>query len=175
MHACLRVCVCTCACARAQSCPTLYDPTDCSQPGSSVHGILQARILEWVAISYSKEFSQPRDGTRISYISCTDRQILYQLLPPGEIKTLLNILKYYTIHIIKSMRRYWYTMISRANPIPHKAQKQTPTQAGKFSIWQKKHEISVKKIGFLMTLENKEAFGKIKSYPCAILQTRINS
>ena len=39
----------------AQSCPTLCDPTDCSPPGSSVHGILQARILEWVAISFSKE------------------------------------------------------------------------------------------------------------------------
>ena len=37
----------------AQSCPTLCDPVDCSPPGSSVHGILQARILEWVAISFS--------------------------------------------------------------------------------------------------------------------------
>ena len=39
----------------AQSCPTLIDPKDCSLPGSSVHGIFQARILEWVAISVSKE------------------------------------------------------------------------------------------------------------------------
>ena len=39
----------------AQSCPTLRDPVDCSPPGSSVHGILQARILEWVAISFSKD------------------------------------------------------------------------------------------------------------------------
>ena len=38
----------------AQLCPTLYDPVDCSPPGSSIHGILQARILEWVAISFSK-------------------------------------------------------------------------------------------------------------------------
>ena len=38
----------------AQSCPTLCDPRDCSLPGSSAHGILQARILEWVAISYSR-------------------------------------------------------------------------------------------------------------------------
>ena len=37
-----------------QSCPTLCDPVDCSPPGSSVHGILQARILEWVAISFSR-------------------------------------------------------------------------------------------------------------------------
>ena len=46
-----------------QSCPTLCDPMDCSLPGSSVHGIFQARILEWIAISFSKESSQPRDWT----------------------------------------------------------------------------------------------------------------
>ena len=45
----------------AQSCPTLCDPTDCSLPGSSVHGILQVRILEWVAISFSRGSSRPRD------------------------------------------------------------------------------------------------------------------
>lgn len=72
------------------------------------------------------------------------------------------------------MGHYWYTIISQANPIPHKAQKQTTRQTGKFSIWQRKHGVSVKKTGFLMILENKEAFGKIKSYPCAILQTRKN-
>ena len=41
----------------AQSCPTLCDPVDCSLPGSSVHGIFQARILEWVAISFSRRSS----------------------------------------------------------------------------------------------------------------------
>ena len=46
-----------------QSCLTLCDPMDCSPPGSSVHGILQARILEWVAISLSRGSSWPRDGT----------------------------------------------------------------------------------------------------------------
>ena len=50
-----------------QSCPTLCDPMDCIPPGSSVHGILQARILEWVAILFSKESFQPRDRTRVSY------------------------------------------------------------------------------------------------------------
>ena len=44
-----------------RSCPTLCDPRDCSPPGSSVHGIFQARILEWVAISFSRGFSRPRD------------------------------------------------------------------------------------------------------------------
>ena len=49
----------------AQSCLTLCDPVDCSPPGSSVHGIFQARILEWVAISFSRGSSQPRDQTQV--------------------------------------------------------------------------------------------------------------
>ena len=48
-----------------QSCPTLCDPVDYNPPGSSVHGILQARILEWVAISFSRGSSGPRDQTQI--------------------------------------------------------------------------------------------------------------
>ena len=52
----------------AQLCPTLCDPVDCSLPGSSVQGILQARILEWVAISFSRESSRPRDRTLVSGI-----------------------------------------------------------------------------------------------------------
>ena len=68
----------------AQSCPTLCDPMDCSLPGSSVHRILQARILEWVAISFPGGSSQPRDQTCISYVSCTGRQILYCLYPTRE-------------------------------------------------------------------------------------------
>ena len=55
----------------AQSCPSLCDPLDCSPPGSSVDEILQARILEWVAMPPSKGSSQPRDGTYISCVSCT--------------------------------------------------------------------------------------------------------
>ena len=57
-------------CVHAQSltCPTLCDPMDYSPPGSSAHGILQVRILELVAISYSKGSSQPRDRTQVSCI-----------------------------------------------------------------------------------------------------------
>ena len=51
----------------AQSCPTLCDPMDCSLPGSSFHGIFQARILEWDAISFSRS-SRHRDWTQISHI-----------------------------------------------------------------------------------------------------------
>ena len=53
----------------AQSCLTLCDPMDYSPPGSSVHGISQARILEWVAISFSRGSSQSRDQTRVSHIA----------------------------------------------------------------------------------------------------------
>ena len=53
----------------AQSCPTLCDPMDCSSPGSSIHGISQARILEGVANSFSRGFSQPTDQTQLSCIA----------------------------------------------------------------------------------------------------------
>ena len=53
-----------------QSCPTLCYAADCSLPGSSVHRILQARILEWVAILFSRGSSWPRDQTHVSCISC---------------------------------------------------------------------------------------------------------
>ena len=71
------VCVCLCECLVAQWCPTLCDPIDCSPPGSSVHGISQARILEWVTISSSRGSSWPRDRTCFSHVSCISRQILY--------------------------------------------------------------------------------------------------
>ena len=51
----------------AQSCLTLCDPMDCSLPGSSIHGIFQARVLEWVAISFFRGSSQPRDWTKVSH------------------------------------------------------------------------------------------------------------
>ena len=51
----------------AQSCPTLCDPVDCSPPDSSIHGILQARVLEWVAISFSRGSFRPRDRTEFSH------------------------------------------------------------------------------------------------------------
>ena len=53
----------------AQSCLTLCDPVDCSPPGLSVHGILQARILEWVAIPFSRGSSRPRNRTQVSHIA----------------------------------------------------------------------------------------------------------
>ena len=59
----------------AQLCTTLCEPMDCSPPGSSIHGIFQTRILEWVAVSFSRVSSRPRDQTRFSCISCIGRRI----------------------------------------------------------------------------------------------------
>ena len=62
--------ICVCVCAQSlQSCLILWNPMDCRLPGSSVHGIFQARILEWVAISYSRGSSWPRDWTHLSFVS----------------------------------------------------------------------------------------------------------
>ena len=66
-----------CVCSLVQSCLTLCSPMDCSPPGSSVHGISQVRILEWVAISYFRRSSCPRNQTHISCVSCIGRRILY--------------------------------------------------------------------------------------------------
>ena len=62
---------------------TLHNPMDCGSPGSSVRGILQARILEQVVISFSRGSSQPRDQTWVC-TSCTGRQILYHQCHPGS-------------------------------------------------------------------------------------------
>ena len=64
----------------AQSCPTLCDPMDCSLPGSSVHGIFQAIVLEWIVISFSRGSSRPRDRTQVSCI--VDRRFTPE--PPGK-------------------------------------------------------------------------------------------
>ena len=78
------VCVCVCVCSVTQPCLTLCNCMDCSPPGSSVHGISQARILELAAISYSRGSSQPRGRTCNSCISYISRQILYHSTMPWE-------------------------------------------------------------------------------------------
>ena len=67
-----------------QSYRTLCNPMDCSPPGSSVHGIFQARIQEWGTLTPSRGSSRPRDQTCISYVSCIGRQILLPLAPLGN-------------------------------------------------------------------------------------------
>ena len=66
------LCVCACVLSHVRLC----DPRDCGPPGSSVHGVLQARTLEWIAISYSREPSWPRDRIHISCVSCIGRRVL---------------------------------------------------------------------------------------------------
>ena len=63
----MKLCVCVCVCGSVMS--DSLQPIDCNPPGYSVHGILQARILEWVAIPFSKGSSQPRDRTWVSHIA----------------------------------------------------------------------------------------------------------
>ena len=73
------LCVCVCVCVFMLTQLHLFwgDPMDCSLPGSFIHGIFQARILEWVTLSFSKGSSQPRHQTHASSVSCIGRQILY--------------------------------------------------------------------------------------------------
>ena len=81
-----------------QSCPTLYDPMDCSLPGSSVCGILQARILEWVAIPFSKGSSQPgieprspalqADSLPSESRSSTERALILTFSPKSFLKAI---------------------------------------------------------------------------------------
>ena len=70
-------CYCVLYAKSLQSCPTLCDTMDCNLPGSSIYGILQARLLEWVAMTFSRGSSQPRDQTWVSCGSCIGRQILF--------------------------------------------------------------------------------------------------
>ena len=64
-----------------QSCPTLCGPMDCSLRGFSIHGIFQARVLEWVAISFPRGSSQPRVGARVS---CIESRRFYRLSLQGS-------------------------------------------------------------------------------------------
>ena len=78
---------------------------DCSPPGSSVHGIFQARIQEWVAISFSRGSSRPRDRTCISLVSCIGRWILYHerhlgyILPKRQLITYAPDLGACLVHV----------------------------------------------------------------------------
>ena len=67
-----------CLCSVTQMCPTFCDPTDCSPPSSSVHGIFQARVLEWVATSHSRVFST--QGLNLRLLSLLHRQVKFSPL-----------------------------------------------------------------------------------------------
>ena len=81
------------ACKRAkslQSCLTLCDPMDCSPPSSSIHGILQARILEKAAMPSSRGSSRPRDQTQVSNVSCIGRWVLLPWRYLGSLRKALE-------------------------------------------------------------------------------------
>ena len=85
------VCVCVCVCVKLfQSCPNLCNHMDWSLPGSSVHGILQARIMEWVSMPSSRGSFEPRDWTCISYIFCIGRRVLYHYYYLGSPSSMLR-------------------------------------------------------------------------------------
>ena len=75
IHTHTHTCVCVCVCVFrkesevVQSCPTLCNCMDCSLPGYSIHGIFQAKVLEWVAISFSRGSSWTRDWTQVFHIA----------------------------------------------------------------------------------------------------------
>ena len=104
-----QVCVCVCVCVWVtQLCPTLCDPTDCNPPGSSVHGILQARILEWVASPFSRGSSWPRDRTLISCI--TGRVFTIWATGRSLPQEYIIILNNFSLFFLPVLLRYnWHT------------------------------------------------------------------
>ena len=103
LHVCVCVCVCVCVIRGGlvtQSCPTLCNPLDCSPPGFPVHGISQARILEWVAISSSRGSFWPRDQTHVSYIAGR-----FFTAEPSEISFIYNKHTHIYLHTQSGGRR----------------------------------------------------------------------
>ena len=99
-----RVCVCVCVLV-TQQCPTLCDPMDCSLPGSSAHGISQARMLQWVAITFSRGSSWPQ-GLNPGLLHC--RQILYHLSHQRSPPTPYMCLKPFKKNQGKNALGFWY-------------------------------------------------------------------
>ena len=93
------------SCSIAQSCLTLRDPKGCSPPGSSVHGISQARTLQWVAMSSSCGSCWHRDQTCVCYVSCTSRGILYhyEQLNVNILDNLDEMNKFLEIHTLSRL------------------------------------------------------------------------
>ena len=103
------MCVHVCMLSRFSPVRLFLKPMDRSPPGFSVRGILQARILEQVAISSSRESSQPRDQIHISYVSCIGRQVLYHQCHLGSLYKYICV--YLHIQICICIYIYIYTYI----------------------------------------------------------------
>ena len=102
---------CVCVCLGAQLGPTLCDPMDYSLPVSFLHGIFQARILEWVAISYSRGYSWPKDQTRL-LVSWIGRQILYHRVTWKAIFHDLYHLLFSVFQNLRAMIATWSFVLS---------------------------------------------------------------
>ena len=89
----------------AQSCPTLCNPIACSLPGSSVHGIFQAIVLEWIAISFSRGSSPPRDWNRVSHIVCRR----FTVWATRGVRIFTSIIKFW-----KKVQKLFYEMEGQA-------------------------------------------------------------
>ena len=107
MHTCVCVCVCVCV----QSCLTLCNSMDCGLPGSSVHGIFQARILEWVAISSSRGSSQPREWTHVSCVFCPGRWILYHCTT-WEVRSIYLSIKLVILDLMGKFSKFYLCLYS---------------------------------------------------------------
>ena len=96
-------------CCCAQLWPTLCDPMDCSPTGINVHGIFQARILEWVAIPFSRESSPPRDQTEVACITggfFTNWAIREALMHQTVVKSTLEGTKLNGLLYLRSLSNY---------------------------------------------------------------------
>ena len=134
----------------AQLCLTLCHPFDGSLPGFSIHEIFQARVLEWVAISYSRGSSQYRDWTYVSWVSWIGRQILYHWATwealCWHIKLTISLIFLLYHSYVKIIKDYMLNNIRWHCPI-----NDTPTVSfflaylGKVSIWS--YHIHLLKVG----------------------------
>ena len=126
---------------KAQSCLTLCDPVDCNLPGSSIHGIFQARILEWVAISFSRR-SFPTQGSNQGLPHC--RQTLYCLSHQNSTSG------YITQRTeSRDLKKYWYTHVHSS--IIHNNQKVQTTQVST-DRWMGKENVVNTYSGILFSL-----------------------
>ena len=101
-----------------QSCLTLCNPMDCSPPGFSIHGILQAKILEWVVISFSEGSSWPRDWTHVSCLHCqVDSLPPHHLGSPRVLLQTVTSICLPTVHpcFIATRETIWTTVVRPTN------------------------------------------------------------
>ena len=166
----------------AQLCLTLCDPIECSPPGSSIHGIFQARILEWVALFFSRGSPWPRDWTQVSRIvgrhlyhlshqgSPKKRRVLIQQQPGGNEVPLLRAIKPNAGHpmLLGHLHGLWYS--SRSQPQRKSAGRSSATRASLHSFFSSRGAWFRVEAGKLTTSNNTPS---LKGHHVYIPQTRI--